>query len=77
VWFLSKTEPLQEKQAEMIMQLEAEKKNMTQTQVECTAMVQEEVTVQNLEVLTENAAQVQTQGKGLTDKFHSLVEVFK
>jgi hypothetical protein len=28
-------------------------------------------------VLTENAAQVQTQGKGLTDKFHSLVEVFK
>jgi hypothetical protein len=57
--------------------LEEEKKNMAQTQAECTTIVQEEVTTQNLEALTEKAAQVQTRGRGLADKFHSLAEVVK
>jgi hypothetical protein len=70
-------EPLQEKATEMITQLEAEKKNMAQTQVECTTMVQEEVTTQNLEALTEKVVQVQTRGRGLEDKFHSLAEAVK
>jgi hypothetical protein len=50
---------------------------MAQTHVECTTMVQEEVTMQNLEALTEKAVQVQTRGRGLVDKFHSLAEAIK
>jgi hypothetical protein len=38
---------------------------------ECTTMVQQEITMQNLEALTEKAAQVQIRGRELVDKFHS------
>jgi Tfp pilus assembly protein PilN len=59
----------------MITQLEEEKKNMAQTQAECTTMIQEEITTQALEALTEKVAQVQARERELADKFHSLAEV--
>lgn len=68
-------EPLQEQAAEIIAQLEKEKKNMAQTQTVCTVIIQEEVTAQALEALTEKAAQIQAKGRELTHKFHSLAEV--
>jgi hypothetical protein len=51
-------EPLQEKAAEIITQLEEKKKSMAQTQEECTTIIQEEVTMQALEVLTKKYVQV-------------------
>jgi hypothetical protein len=42
---------------------------------ECATMIQEEITMQALEALTEKAVQVQTRGRELADKFHSLAEV--
>jgi hypothetical protein len=68
-------EPLQEKAVQMITQLEEEKKNMAQAQTECATMIQEEITVQALEALTEKVMQVQERGRELADKFHSLAEV--
>jgi hypothetical protein len=53
-------EPLQDQAVEMIAELEEEKKNMEQTQAECTSTVKKEFIAQNLEALTENVAQVQT-----------------
>jgi len=55
--------------------LEEEKKNMAQTQAECTLIIQEEVTMQELEALTEKATQIQAKGRELTHKFHNLEEV--
>jgi hypothetical protein len=46
-------EPLQDQATQMIMQLEEEKKNMVQAQGECATMIQEEITMQALEALTE------------------------
>jgi hypothetical protein len=37
-------------------------------------MIQEEITLQSLEALTEMAVQVQARGRELEDKFHSLAE---
>jgi hypothetical protein len=70
-------EPLQDQATQLIAQLEEEKKNMAKTHAECTTMVQEEITMQNLEALTEKAAQVQIRGRELADKFQSLAEIVK
>ena len=61
----------------MIVQMKADKNNMAQTQEECTTIVQEEVTSYNLEALIEKDVQVQTRGRGLGYKFHSLAKVVK
>jgi hypothetical protein len=37
-------------------------------------MIQEEITVQALEALTEKVVQVQARGRELANKFHSLAE---
>jgi hypothetical protein len=47
-------EPHQEKAAQMIMHFEEEKKNMTQAQMECTTLIQEDIIVRSMEALTEN-----------------------
>jgi hypothetical protein len=64
-----------ESNMEMIAQLEEEKKNMVQTQEKCVVIIQEEVTTQALEALTEKSTQVQAKGRELAHKFHSLAEV--
>jgi hypothetical protein len=68
-------EPLQELATEIIAQSEEEKKNMAQTQAECTEMIWEEITVQVLDALTEKVVQAQIQGRELADKFHTLAGV--
>jgi hypothetical protein len=68
-------EPLQELATEVIAQEEEEKKNMAQTQAECTKMIWEEITVQVLDALKEKATQAQTQERELADKFHTLAGV--
>jgi uncharacterized protein YfcZ (UPF0381/DUF406 family) len=59
---------------DMITQLKEEKRNMVQTQAKCATIIQEEVTAQALEALTEKAVQVQAKGREITHKFHSLTE---
>jgi hypothetical protein len=46
-------EPLQDQAMHMITQLEEEKSNMVQAQIECVVMIQEDITMQALEVFTE------------------------
>jgi hypothetical protein len=48
---------------------------MAQTQVECAKMINEDITVQVLDALKENSAQVQTKSRELTYKFHTLAGV--
>jgi hypothetical protein len=48
---------------------------MVQTQEECAKMIQEEITTQVLDALTEKAMQAQIQGRELADKFHTLAGV--
>jgi hypothetical protein len=48
---------------------------MVQTYEECTKMINEEITAQVLYVLKENTMQPQTQGRELTNKFHTLAGV--
>jgi hypothetical protein len=62
---------------EMIAQLEEEKKNMVQANIECATMIREDITSQELEVLTKKAVQIHERGRELVDKFHSLAEVFE
>jgi hypothetical protein len=50
-------EPLQELAVEVIAQEEEEKKNMAQTQAECTEMIREEITTQVLDALKEKTMQ--------------------
>jgi len=50
---------------------------MAQTQVEYTTMIQEEITMEVLEELTEKVAQVQARERELAKKFHSLEEAVK
>jgi uncharacterized coiled-coil DUF342 family protein len=65
-------EPLQERAAEVIAQAEDTKKNMAQTQAECTEMINDEIAVQVLDALREKTVQAQTQAKELTEKFQAL-----
>jgi DNA repair exonuclease SbcCD ATPase subunit len=65
-------EPLQERAAEVIAQAEEAKKNMAQTQAECTEMISDEIAVQVLDALREKTTQAQTQAKELTEKFQAL-----
>jgi uncharacterized coiled-coil DUF342 family protein len=65
-------EPLQERATEVIAQVEDAKKNMAQTQAECTEMINDEIAVQVLDALREKTVQAQTQAKELTEKFQAL-----
>jgi hypothetical protein len=65
-------EPLQEKEAQMIAQLEDEKKIVPQEQTEGATLMQEKVTVQSVEALTGKAMQIREKGKELEETFHSL-----
>jgi hypothetical protein len=66
-------EPLQEQEAKVIAHVEEKNKNMKQTQVECTEMITDEITVQVLDALRENTTQAQMQEKELIEKFQALV----
>jgi hypothetical protein len=45
---------------------------MAQTHEECTKMIRGEITMQVLDALKEKVVQAQTQGREVTDKFHTL-----
>jgi hypothetical protein len=70
-------EPLQDQTTQMIMQLEEEKGNMVKAQEECTTLIQEKIIVKEVEMLMEKFVQVQTRGRELAEKFHSIAEVVK
>jgi hypothetical protein len=57
--------------------LEDEKKSMAHTQEENETLLQEEITTQSIEALTNKAAQIRERGKELKDTFHSLAEDFQ
>jgi hypothetical protein len=48
-------EPLQYQEAQLITQLEEEKRNMVKAQAKGATIIQEEITMQTLEVLTEKS----------------------
>jgi hypothetical protein len=68
-------EPLQEQATQMIVQLEEEKTSMAHAHSESTTLLQEHITMQIVEALTDKAAQVKEKGKELAEKFHSLEKV--
>jgi hypothetical protein len=68
-------EPLQEQVALMIVNLEEEKKSMAQAHSEGTTLLQEEITTQIVEALTDKVVQVKEKRKELVERFHSLEKV--
>jgi hypothetical protein len=68
-------EPLEEQETQMIMKLEEENKSMSQTHSEGLIVLQEEITSQTVEALTEKSTQMREKGKELAEKFHILEKV--
>jgi hypothetical protein len=68
-------EPLQEQATQIIVELEEEKTRMVQAHSESATLLQEQITTQMVEVLTDKVAQVKEKGKELAEKFHSLEKV--
>jgi hypothetical protein len=65
-------EPLHKQETKIIVQLEEEKTIMTQAHSESATLLQEKITTQIVEALTDKDAQVKEKGKELANKFHSL-----
>lgn len=65
-------EPLQERAAKVIAQVEEAQMNMAQTQAECARMVNDEIAVQVLDALKDKNAQAQTQAAQLTKNFQAI-----
>jgi hypothetical protein len=65
-------EPLQEQAAQMITQLEEEKKSMAQAHIESATLIHEDITAQSVEALTGKVMQVKMRGRELAEKFQIL-----
>jgi hypothetical protein len=67
-------EPLQERVAEVLAQVEEARNQTTQTQLECTGLMSEEVAAQTVDTIKEKTTQALTKAAKLQEQFQTITK---